>query len=152
MVGQYTIRKYKQNDSTRVYMEYVLDQTTKKPHGFFKEYNDQGELKYHVEYNNGLLWNIYLIKDANNMPVDFGTFKNGTGIIKNYNENGIVSSIREYENGVLNGMSQKFYNNGTVAMEGGYYEGKRCGTWFRYNIDGTLKENGTKEFGDKCPN
>lgn len=151
--GQDTIRQFNTNDSSKLIKEYIIDNETQKPNGFFKEYDRNGELKTHIEYKNGLMWNIFLVKDKNNHQIiDFGTFKDGNGTIKSFKDKDIISSVREYKNGVLNGLSIKYHNNGEVSMKGNYYNGNRCGTWYRYNNDGTQKENEEKEFGKKCLN
>jgi antitoxin component YwqK of YwqJK toxin-antitoxin module len=48
------------------------------------------------------------------------------------------------------GYVYQYYNDGTVSMEGAYYNGKRDGVWRFYDPDGLLEEvgeysNGTKE-------
>nr|WP_321222457.1 hypothetical protein [uncultured Psychroserpens sp.] len=150
--SQDTIKQFDPNNPNKLLTEYVIDNDTQKSNGFFKEYDQNGELKSHAEYKNGLLWNIYLVKDANDTVIsDFGTFKNGSGTIKIY-KNDKINAVREYEDGLLNGLSIKYYDNGEIAMKGNYHNGKRCGIWYRYNKDGTLKDNGEKSFGEKCPN
>lgn len=149
--GQDTIRHFNQNDLSKLVAEYIVDNETQKNNGFFREYDENGELKIHTEYKNGLLWNIFIIKDSdNNQILDFGTFEDGNGTIKNYKNKDTITSIREYKNGVLNGLSLEYYKNGKISMRGNYDKGNRCGTWYRYNKDGTLKENGERDFGKKC--
>ena len=121
--SQDTIRQFDPNNSDRLIKEYVVDNNTQKLNGFYKEYDEIGELKSHAEYKNGLLWNIFLVKDSNNNIIsDFGTFKNGTGTLKEFKGKNIIKSISEYKNGLLNGSSIKYYDNGEISMKGNYYQ------------------------------
>lgn len=151
MNAQDTIRKFRGKNLDVVATEFVIDNETKKPNGFFKVYFEDGTLKEHKVFKKGLLWNIILLKNTDREVInDIGTLENGTGTVKVYNEENNLKTIATYKDGILHGESIKYYNSGQIAMKGNYFDGSRCGKWYRYDKKGNLKENGEREFKIDC--
>jgi len=151
--AQDTIRKYNDSDSSIIMVEFVVNNDTKKPDGFYKVYFENGTLREHRVFKNGHLWDIILLKTSDGRVIkDVGTLKNGTGTVKNFDEKNNLQALTTYKDGILYGESIKYYDNGKIAMKGEYYDGHRCGTWYRYNKEGNLKENGEREFRIECEN
>jgi antitoxin component YwqK of YwqJK toxin-antitoxin module len=152
LLGQDTVRQFFPDKPAQLMKEYLAHKDTQKPIGYYKEYAQNGTLKMHTEFNNGLLWNVFIVHDSNNVQIfDFGTFKNGTGTLRDFRDKETTRSLRSYKDGVLHGRSIKYYANGSISMQGNYNNGNRCGTWYKYTKNGTLKENGAKKFGQECP-
>ena len=149
--SQDTVRLYYETAPTALRTEYIVNNQTHKPDGYSKEYFENGQLRSHRIYIDGLLWNIIELRKADGTRVkDFGTYKDGNGTIKLYDEKDRLKSLTTYTKGILNGPCFKYYNSGKVAMKGNYYDGQRCGSWVRYDKEGAVKKEGVREFRINC--
>jgi len=146
--SQDTIRVYYDSDSTKMALEYLVDTITKEKDGYFKIFDKKGEVSAISEYKKGRIWNIVLLKDSTgNVISDVGTLKNGNGTMKVYDDNSRVKNLVTYKNGLRNGLAIKYYHSSKKAMEGHYFNGKRCGSWYRFSNDEENKIVDTREAG-----
>ena len=61
------------------------------------------------------------------------------GLFVEYHENGTVASEGQYLDGKEDGLWRDFHPNGQPAAEGCYREGKEVGMWRFWNPDGTAE-------------
>jgi antitoxin component YwqK of YwqJK toxin-antitoxin module len=64
------------------------------------------------------------------------------GLFVAYHENGTVASEGQYVDGKEDGLWRDFHPDGRAAAEGRYREGQEVGVWRFWNLDGT-EEPGT---------
>jgi antitoxin component YwqK of YwqJK toxin-antitoxin module len=115
-----------------------------RANGFFKNGKIDGEWKYWYldgtilsiqEFNHGKLTNLNAW-DKNSKQ----TLKDGTGVAILLYPTGDVMSMSEYKDCQLNGKTETWFENGKKESEIHYINGKPNGTWYFWNIDGTLKK------------
>ena len=145
-----------------------------KLHGYYKEYDEKGNLVLTMLYENGVIVNskvddnadieivnrysqegqlIYNGAYRNRIPVGIHReFKDGKVISsKIFNDNGIIVSEGIVdESGNKNGQWKDFYPDGTVRAEGQYIDSRRTGLWKFYNREGKLEQTGY--FSNDNPN
>ena len=136
--SQDTIRTYYSEDSQIIKEEYEVISGTDTCNGFYKFYLENGQLVEHREFKNGKIWNVINIYDSlGNTITNKGTIVNGNGTTHNY-FNGHLMTICTYKNGVQHGQYIKFWENRVIQETGNYFNGERCGIWYKYNRNGHL--------------
>jgi len=148
--SQDTVRTYYSEDSLIINEEYEVTSGTNIFNGFYKFYIENGQLAEHREFKNGKIWNVINIYDSlGNIITNKGTLINGTGTTHNYFD-GNLMAICTYKNGVKHGQYIKFWKNGVVRETGNYFEGERCGTWYKYQKNGHLPYGHKTVFSIEC--
>jgi len=68
------------------------------------------------------------------------TYKNGkkNGIYEKYYINGKLAIRKNYKNGIENGLYESWYDNGQLTIRCNYKNGKRDSIWEEWNEDGQL--------------
>ena len=92
------------------------------------------EIHYHNNLRNGIYRNF-----DGNVIIKEGRYVNDLNVgkwIERYS-NGEISNIHNYLNGKLDGETQHFYRNGQMEAEGRFANNLQEGTWNRWNVDGT---------------
>ena len=103
--------------------------------GNYITYYKDSIVKTNVEYRNGLPFNVIAMNDSLGNPIDFGSFKNGTGLLKRYFVNGKIDAEINFEKGTKNGLTIS-YDKGVLSSKGAYRNGRRIGKWTYYNSMG----------------
>lgn len=145
--------------------------TDDKLNGYYKEYNEKGEVTKTIKYVDGIEQ-----KDAeelvkldvnvteyysNGKPKTIVTSKNGLkeGVERNYNEEGIITASKIFKNGVLiskgivdeagmnQGYFEDYYLDGTIKSKGEYKNNKKIGPWLYYYANGEEEQKGTYKNG-----
>ena len=143
--------------------------------GYYKEYDQVGNLKVVLFYKDGKLVDLSAKNDSISTPVDIrnkyddngnliesGAYRNGVpiGIHRKYDKNGKIVHAWIYDNtgkvtaegiitekGEKEGMWKFYYENGAVRAEGKYLHNQRTGPWKFYGRDGKLEQTGTYRRG-----
>lgn len=134
--------------------------------GFYKEYDEKGNLKKITEYVNDV--EQLLESDMKPLVVQHEYYSNGKvkreasfrdgkreGVWREYDEKGNVVSSQTYQNGVLTGQGivdtdgkrrgyfKEFYPDNSLRAEGLFVEGQRSGEWKYYYQNGKVQEVGS---------
>jgi antitoxin component YwqK of YwqJK toxin-antitoxin module len=141
-------------------------------HGYFKEYDEKGNLIMTMLYDKGAIVKskvedeteieiankydetgklIYSGAYRQNVPVGVHRQFGPDGKITNalvYNDNGLlVSQGIVDEAGNFNGRWKDFYADSTVQAEGQYTNNRRTGVWKFYTVQGKLEQTGSYNAG-----
>jgi len=136
-------------------------------HGYYKEYDDHGNLVLTMLYDNGSVVKsrvedepdieivnkydqdgkiIYNGPFRNNVPVGIHREYGSDGRVVNafiYNDNGLLLSEGIIDQaGNYNGKWKDFYPDGKVLAEGQYIDSRRSGNWKFYNNAGKVEQTG----------
>ena len=139
--------------------------------GFYKEYDEKGNLKKIVKYVND--FEQTLESEQKPLIVQHEYYPNGKvkreasfrdgkreGVWREFDEKGNVINSQTYQKGVLVGQGivdtdgkrrgyyKEFYPNSTLRAEGLFTDGKRSGEWKFYYQNGTIQEIGTYQEGE----
>ena len=117
-----------------------------KPFGFYELWLSDGQKREEGTWTNE---GKYLIKNRWNKS---GTaiINNGSGMIQGKNQDGLVIWKKEYIDGILafdQKNEHKFYSNGQLKSEIGFFEGKKHGLYKTWYEDGQQKTQGKYQFG-----
>lgn len=88
-----------------------------------------------IPYDNGGLRFRY----ARRMSED-GTRWVRDGLFQAYHENGRLASEGYYDDGKEDGVWQDYHDNGQLAVEGAYRAGEKSGLWRYWSSDGTEEQ------------
>jgi antitoxin component YwqK of YwqJK toxin-antitoxin module len=120
-------KTFHENGKIKEEIETVND----KPHGLYKLYHDNGQLRLVTRFENG-------------NQVD--------GVVDSFDENGRLIRTVEIINGNKNGPFKEFYPSGTIKKEGGYKDDEIIEKPIEYYEDGGIKvdneENVKLNFSD----
>lgn len=135
-------------------------------HGYYKEYDEKGNLILTMLYENGAIVNsrvednseIEVVNryDQSGMLIYSGTYRNNlpVGIHREYKDGKIVNSKIYNDNGILvsegivdeagnrNGNWKDYYPDGTIMAEGQYTANRKTGLWKFYNTECKLEQTG----------
>jgi len=135
-------------------------------HGYYKEYDEKGNLILTMLYENGAIVNsrvednseIEVVNryDQTGMLIYSGAYRNNlpVGIHREYKDGKIVNSKIYNDNGILvsegivdeagnrNGNWKDYYPDGTIMAEGQYTANRKTGLWKFYNMEGKLEQTG----------
>lgn len=103
-----------------------------------KNYYPNGQLICEMELSRDKIWNIKALYDTAGKPLDFGSYKNGTGELRSYDDSCRLVSVAHYNEGKQDGLSKTFYPNGKLHIEEYFNRGLRDGLRKQYAPDGTL--------------
>jgi antitoxin component YwqK of YwqJK toxin-antitoxin module len=140
-----------------------------KKNGYFKEYNEFGNLVTVTKWDNGVLVKnppeLAKIETVttywpNGKPKEVGNYKDGVpeGVFRQFSDSGTVTGAEIYLEGILVGKGvfdksgvkqghwQEFYDTGELKGEGDYKDGVKVGNW-KY-----LYENGKTDQVGKYDN
>ena len=123
--------------------------------GEYKEYHDNGQLYISSYYNrDSLLDEEYLEFDRSGRCVLRYLYNNGNldGLCERYYENGKVKECGYYVNNVLNGTNcyRQYYQNGKIKVKQSYNHGVLHGETVYYTQKGTVTARYVYENG-RCP-
>lgn len=107
-------KTFHENGQIKEEIETVND----KPHGLYKEYHDNGQLRVTIRFEKG-------------HQVD--------GVLDSFDENGFLIRTVEIINGNLNGPFKEFYPSGMIKKEGEYKDDEIIGKPIEYFEDGGIK-------------
>ncbi len=136
-----------------------------KMHGYFKEYNENGDFLRINKYEHGVLLKdaeeIQKLEVRNEYYPDgklkiSAMFRNDIpeGIRREYNPEGRIEKAYLYKNGILSGEGiiledgnkdgawKEYYSDGKIKAEGNYENGKQTGEWKYYFETGRLEQIG----------
>jgi len=108
-----------------------------KPHGLYKEYHKNGQLKEEVTYNNGEIIGPGKQYNTNGqLEKEVTFFKSGKiyGHYKEYmyHDNGQLSQEETYKDGKLDGPGKQYNTNGQLEYEGTFKDGEIYGHYKQY--------------------
>ncbi|MFN4233424.1 MAG: toxin-antitoxin system YwqK family antitoxin [Bacteroidia bacterium] len=161
-------KTFYENGKVKTEVTYLDD----KMHGYYKEYDFEGNLIKTLKYVNGELekevseltpMEIFTEYYEDGKIKKQGGFKNNKpeGVHYEFDENGIPSASKIYKEGVLlgeglidsAGMKQgpwkEFYPDGTLKAEGKYEDNKRIGEWKFYHPNKKIEQIGKYAKGEK---
>ena len=97
---------------------------------------------YLIPYSHGEPNGVLRICDKEGV-ISKSHYNNGVlnGVEEKYDENGNLICILSYTNGRLNGMFKRYYTNGQLWDETPYANGKKNGVTKEYDADGNLKRD-----------
>jgi antitoxin component YwqK of YwqJK toxin-antitoxin module len=133
--------------------------------GYFKEYDEKGNLTNTQKYEFGKLITNAPELAKLDVEVDYhpngtrkfvGNFKNGVpeGVAREYDTAGHVVNSQIYQDGILVGQGiydvggyeqgpwKEYHLNGALKAEGEYLNGKKIGPWIFYHTNGKLEQKG----------
>jgi uncharacterized protein len=136
-----------------------------KKHGYFKEYNEFGNLTNASKWENGVLVvnppELAKIETVTTYYPDgtikeVGNYKDGypEGVFRQYDSTGRISGSEVYKDGVLTGKGifdekgreqghwKEYHETGELKAEGDYLNGTRVGDWTFYYADGKTDQKG----------
>lgn len=135
-------------------------------HGYFKEYDLEGNLLSAVKYENGEqqedvaeLTKLDVKKDyyPDGQVRIVATYKDGVpeGVRREFNEEGEIEKAYIFKNGIVigegilttqgekDGFWKEYYDDGKLKAEGRYEKDRRIGEWKFYHKNGKLEQIGT---------
>jgi len=120
-----------------------ISDTTKRE-GAFKEFYDNGNLKFEGTFANGELEGLCKQYYENGNLHFEGTYVNGKseGLYKQYFENGNLDFEGYYVNDELNGSYKDFYENGDLQKIANFVDGKLNGPYEEYHSSSSLNDSG----------
>ena len=174
LVKQQKVNRFKENgDTTGFWMWFYPDTEVQKEgsyrnglrHGYFKYYDEKGNLKKTEKYIDGVLqpnapetakMRVRRTTYADGSIKTIGGYRNGTkdGVHRNYDEDGNVVSSLRYELGILlsegildaqgleQGLWVYFYVTGEKKAEGSFKNGKKIDQWKYYHRNGKMEQTG----------
>lgn len=136
-----------------------------KKNGFFKEFNEKGNLLAITKWENGVLINnppelavieTKTTRHDNGRPKLVGNYKDGVpeGIFREYDTSGVIVSSEIYKEGILigdglmdgknrqQGKWKEYHDTGELKAEGDYKDGVRIGAWIFYFPNGKTDQLG----------
>ncbi len=107
-----------------------------------------GTINVEAEYSKGELVGRYKEYYSNGKLAIVELYENGKrqGVSYEFSSRGLITKMRTFDNGILQGLSKNYHSNGIVKSVGSYFEGKKCGEWRQYNVEGKLIYH--EEFND----
>jgi len=150
------------NGKTKSEGRYLND----KKHGYFKEYNEVGNLMNATKWDNGVLVEnppeLAKIETVttyypNGRVKEVGNYKDGypEGVFRQYSEEGKITGSEVYKDGVLIGKGifdekgreqghwKEYHDTGELKAEGDYLNGVKVGEWKFFYPDGKTDQQGT---------
>lgn len=141
-------------------------------HGYYREYNNNGQIIFTLLYENGAIVesaniddteiNIVNSYDGENRLIYSGPYRNDipVGVHREFGADGeVIRSFLYNDNGLLlsegivdesgnrNGNWKDYYPDGSLMSEGQYTNNLRSGIWKFYNSKGNLEQTGSFYFG-----
>ncbi len=136
-----------------------------KKNGYFKEYNQQGNLLSITKWENGVLVNnppelatieTVTTRHPNGKPKEVGNYKDGVpeGVFKQYDTSGVIIGSEQYKDGILiaegvldlknlqQGHWKEYHETGELRAEGDYKNGVKIGDWIFYYPNGKTDQKG----------
>lgn len=150
-----------ENEKLKTEARYVND----KLDGYYKEYNEKGDLIKTEKYVDGVLQvnPVELVKmdlkkqfHPNGKVKSVGTARQGVleGYTRYYDSTGVLINAEQYKNGFRTaeglydekgfqqGYWKEFYVTGELRGEGNYENGRKVGLWKFYHTNGQLEQIG----------
>ncbi len=144
------IRKYFDQEKTRVMEEYFLtDSTSGIIDGPYRQYFYDGGLATALDYQNNLPQGKASYYYENGNPKMLGAFDRGesTGIWEYYFESGQLNMKGELITDVRQGEWSFYFENGNLKSRGHFIDNQRDGIWNFFYEDGKLKAQALYEDG-----
>lgn len=136
-----------------------------KKNGYFKEYNEFGNLVAITKYENGVLVKnppelakveTRVEYHPNGKPKFMGVYKDGVpdGVIREYSPEGKIVAAEVYKDGIKvgegiydeqgreQGKWKEYHDTGELKAEGEYLNGMRIGPWIFYHPNGKTDQKG----------
>ncbi|MBI3511666.1 MAG: toxin-antitoxin system YwqK family antitoxin [Bacteroidetes bacterium] len=158
---QGTWKEFFPNGKIKTESHYVND----KKDGYFKEYNEFGNMVNITKWSNGELvknppelakLETKITYHPNGRPKEIGNYKDGIpeGVFRMYDTTGNIVAAEVYEDGVLVGEGvydgkgqqqghwKEYYDTGELKGEGEYKDGVKVGPWKFYYSDGKTDQEG----------
>ncbi|WP_181882443.1 toxin-antitoxin system YwqK family antitoxin [Helicobacter didelphidarum] len=127
-------------DSIPVSAALCFDMRGNPKNGVVKEYHENGNLAYEVEFKNGKVQGVEKTYHTNGKLRFHVSYKNGkkNGVEKVYGENGKLSMETPYKNNKRDGIEKSYYVDGDIMQETSYKYGKKNGVEKLYDEHGLL--------------
>jgi antitoxin component YwqK of YwqJK toxin-antitoxin module len=111
--------------------------------GTWTEWYSNGQIQKIENYENGKRCGIQLYFSYSGDTLGYADLKNGNGTLvirysKEENKNQGVKVQQNFKDGLLNGLQQKWYNNGKIELKENYSLGVLNGEQFYYDYNGNL--------------
>jgi len=141
-------------------------------HGFYKEYDNKGDLLVAIRYDNGRILEeniedeqnveIRNVYDENGNVLNSGPYRKNTpiGVHREYTANGEIVGSKIYDDfgrvisiGIVNekgeriGEWKNYYMSGNIKSEGNYTNNKKEGKWTYYYVNGNIEQTGNFRSG-----
>ena len=85
-----------------------------KLNGIIQHFYYNGSIRYKLEYKDGKIWNILILKSIDGLNLNSGNFKNGNGLLFKYDEEGHLVKKYNITNGFKNGWQYSYSNTGFI--------------------------------------
>ncbi|MCU0431892.1 MAG: toxin-antitoxin system YwqK family antitoxin [Bacteroidia bacterium] len=154
-------KEFYPNGKTHIEGRYLND----KKNGYFKEYNEKGNLLSITKWENGVLVKnppelatieTVTTRHRNGRPKEVGNYKDGVpeGVFKQYDTSGVIIGSEQYKDGILisegildsknlqQGHWKEYHETGELRAEGDYKNGVRVGDWVFYYPNGKTDQKG----------
>ena len=128
-----------------------IEMTKKKVEGYYeddkkvgswKEWFNNGQLKYEIDYQNNWPFGNVIFYYKNGNPQEKGTWQRNkwVGLYEYFFESGNLAYQWKYnEKGLRSGVQKYFYENGNVMVEGEWINGQESGKIKEYWSNGKLR-------------
>ncbi|RDU66684.1 hypothetical protein CQA53_02605 [Helicobacter didelphidarum] len=136
----HTLCESKVVDSIPVSATLCFDMRGNPKNGVVKEYHENGNLAYEVEFKNGRIQGVERAYHTNGKLKAKIPYKNSKrdGVTKIYNENGNLRWETPYKDGKKDGVGKWYYENGNLMWETPHKDGKKDGVEKWYYENGNL--------------